>query len=171
MPATIRPATVEDVEAFVTMKNEAWRWAYAEILPAEHLAALDVDEQASAWRAAFADPGRSGAVAVAVDGAQIVGVASWGMSRDEDAAPGTGELGMLYVAPNHVGAGLGRRLMEDALDDLRAAGFGRATLWVLEANARGRGFYEHTGWAPDGVRGDHMVECANHPMVRYAIAL
>jgi hypothetical protein len=61
--------------------------------------------------------------------------------------------------------------MEDALDDLRAAGFGRATLWVLEANARGRGFYEHTGWAPDGVRGDHMVECANHPMVRYAIAL
>jgi hypothetical protein len=61
--------------------------------------------------------------------------------------------------------------MEDALDGLRAAGFATATLWVLEANARGRGFYEHMGWVPDGVRGDHMVECANHPMVRYAIAL
>ena len=171
MPATIRPATVEDVEAFVTMKDEAWRWAYAEILPPEHLAALEVDGQASAWRVAFADPARSGAVTVAVDGARVVGVASWGISRDDDAAPGTGELGMLYVAPDHLGEGLGRRLMEDALDGLRAAGFATATLWVLEANARGRGFYEHMGWVPDGVRGDHMVECANHPMVRYVIAL
>ena len=171
MPATIRPATVEDVEAFVTMKNEAWRWAYAEILPAEHLAALDVDEQASAWRAAFADPGRSGAVAVAVDGARIVGVASWGISRDEDAAPGTGELGMLYVAPDHVGAGLGRRLMEDALDDLRAAGFGRATLWVLEANARARRFYEREGWRWDGTSSDHQIQCDRQPIVRYAAAL
>ena len=171
MPATIRPATVEDVEGFVTMKNDAWWWAYAGILPDEHLATLSVDEQVVAWREAFADPAHDGAVVVALDGGRIVGVASWGVSRDEDRGSATGELGMLYVAPDHVGTGLGDRLMVNALDGLRAAGFLRATLWVLEANARGRGFYEHAGWIADGTRGDHMVECANHPMLRYAITL
>jgi GNAT superfamily N-acetyltransferase len=80
-------------------------------------------------------------------------------------------LDVLYVAADHVGTGLGRRLMDDALDGLRRGGFLRATLWVLEANDRGRGFYDHMGWEPDGARGDEMVECANHPMLRYAITL
>ena len=172
MPTTIRPATVDDVDAFVAMKNDAWRWAYAGILPDEHLASLAVDEQAGWWRARFAEPGtESHWVFLAGDGDRVVGVAGAERSRDDDAAPTTGELGMLYLLPDHVGRGLGRALHDRALDALRGAGFDRATLWVLEANERGRGFYEHVGWAPDGVRSDHMVECANHPMLRYAIEL
>lgn len=172
MPATIRPATVNDVEAFVSMKNDAWRWAYADILPAEHLAALTIDEQAAWWRARLAksDPPDSW-VFVAVDSDRLVGVAGAERARDDDAGPSTGELGMLYLLPDHVGQGLGRALHDRALVALRDAGCDRATLWVLEANARGRGFYEHLGWTPDGTRGDHMVECANHPMLRYAITL
>jgi hypothetical protein len=42
---------------------------------------------------------------------------------------------------------------------------------VLEANARGRGFYEHMGWRDEGGRSAHMVECANFPMVRYVTDL
>ena len=172
MPPTIRTATVEDVEAFVTMKNDAWRWAYAGILPAEHLAELTVGDQADAWRARFARSDRTDPwVFVAVDGGIVVGVSGAERSRDDDADPATGELGMLYLEPDHVGRGLGRALHDRALAALRDGGFERATAWVLEANTRGRGFYEHMGWATDGVRGDHMVECANHPMVRYAIAL
>jgi hypothetical protein len=30
-----------------------------------------------------------------------------------------------------------------------------ATLWVLKANARGREFWEHRGWEPDG---EHKLE-------------
>jgi GNAT superfamily N-acetyltransferase len=170
---TIRPAEADDIEAFVAMKHDAWRWAYADILPAEHLASLSVEDQATGWRVAFAVPERDGSVLLAVDDtdARVVGVASWGASRDDDATRVTGEIGMLYVASDHVGTGLGRRLMRGALDGLRGAGYERATLWVLEANARGRGFYDHAGWRPDGARSDHMVECAKHPMVRYAIAL
>ena len=173
MAVMIRPAEADDIESFIAMKNDAWRWAYADILPPDHLAALSVEDQAAGWRVAFAAPERDGAVLLAVDdaGAGGVGAASWGPSRDDDATAATGEIGMLYVAPDHVGTGLGRRLMDAARDGLRGAGYERATLWVLEANARGRGFYDHTGWRPDGTRGAHMVECANHPMVRYAIDL
>jgi GNAT superfamily N-acetyltransferase len=171
VPSSIRPATVDDVEAFLTMKVEAWRWAYAGILPDEHLAALTIDAQAAMWRDRFAASQLVGAVFVATDDDAVVGVVGTEPSRDDDATAATGELAMLYVARDHVGRGLGRALHDRALDALRDASFTRATLWVLEANTRGRGFYEHVGWAPDGTRGDHMVECANHPMLRYAMAL
>jgi len=169
VPASIRPATVDDVDAFVAMKNDAWRWAYADMLPAEHLAALSVDEQAGAWRERLAGDGMW--VFVAIDDGRIVGVTGAERSRDDDAGVATGELGMLYLERDHVGRGLGRALHDRALHALRGGGFDRATLWVLEENVRGRGFYEHVGWTPDGVRSDHMVECVNHPMVRYAIDL
>ena len=170
MAATIRRAERRDIVGFVTMKNEAWRWAYAGILPAEHLASLAVDQQVRGWRETFehdTDPG----VAIALDGDRIVGVVSWGPTRDDDVPDATGEIGMLYVSPDHVGTGLGRRLLELALGNLGRAGFARATLWVLEANERGRGFYEHMGWRPDGARSEHMVECANFPMLRYVSEL
>jgi len=170
--AAIRPATVDDVDAFLTMKVDAWRWAYAGILPDEHLAALTIEAQSAAWRTRFAAPEPADRwVFVAVDDDRVVGVAGAEPSRDEDATTATGELAMFYLAPDHVGRGLGRALHDRSLDALRQASYARATLWVLEANARGRGFYEHLGWEPDGVRGDHMVECANHPMLRYAIDL
>jgi len=172
VPATICAATVDDVDAFVSMKNDAWRWAYAGILPDEHLEALTIDGQAASWRVRLAEPEPHDSwVFVAIEGERVVGVVGAERARDDDAGPSTGELGMLYLLPDHVGHGLGRALHDRALAALRDAGFDRATLWVLEANERGRGFYEHVGWAPDGVRGDHMVECANHPMLRYAIAL
>jgi GNAT superfamily N-acetyltransferase len=167
---TIRPAAVEDIEAFIVMKNDAWRWAYAGILPDEHLAGLSVDAQADGWREAFAerdDPG----VLLAFDDDRVVGVVSFGPARDEHAPERTGEIGMLYVTPDHIDTGLGRRLLAEAVGNLGRAGFARATLWVLEANARGRGFYEHMGWRHDGSRGTHMAECANFPLLRYAVDL
>jgi hypothetical protein len=40
--------------------------------------------------------------------------------------------------------------MSGAVATLTDAGYERAVLWVLEANARARQFYEKAGWAPDG---------------------
>jgi GNAT superfamily N-acetyltransferase len=172
MGVTIRLATVEDVDAFVAMKNAAWRWAYADILPAEHLAALPTDTQVTGWCTQLAASADNAGVEIAVVERAIVGVVSYGPTRDEDAPEATGEIGMLYVLPDHVGTGLGRRLLERALDGLGRGGAAPpATLWVLEANARGRGFYERMGWRPDGDRSTHMVECASFPMLRYVIEL
>jgi GNAT superfamily N-acetyltransferase len=171
VPVRLREATGADVEAFVAMKIEAWRWAYAGILPADHLGALSAAEQAAGWHEAFADPVQGSGVIVALVESTVVGMASYLPSRDPDAVADTGELGALYVLPSYVGTGLGRRLFEASLERLRESGCTRATLWVLSANERGRAFYERMGWRADGARDDHAVECANAPMVRYATEL
>ena len=44
--------------------------------------------------------------------------------------------------------------MQAALEELKALGFERALLWVLERNTRARRFYEKCGFSPDGASKD-----------------
>ena len=61
-----------------------------------------------------------------------------------------GEVYALYVTPDWWSSGTGRTLMSCAVAALTDACYERAVLWVLEANARARRFYERAGWVPDG---------------------
>jgi GNAT superfamily N-acetyltransferase len=45
-----------------------------------------------------------------------------------------------------MGTGIGSVLYEAAWGAVAAMGYTEAGLWVLEANARARSFYEHRGW-------------------------
>jgi len=147
----------------------SWRWAYEGLLPEDLLEGLSVDGRERMWAGWFADPEPRSAVLIAcdVDG-RAVGFANAGRSRDDDAPPATGELRALYVLHEVQGTGVGRSLLGTAIEHLRAAGFRRATLWVLEMNDLGRRFYEKAGWVWDGSTSAHQFECANRPIVRYA---
>jgi GNAT superfamily N-acetyltransferase len=61
----------------------------------------------------------------------------------------TGELRDLYVVPQAWGTGVAGALHETALDWMRERA-PEAILWVGEANARARRFYEREGWGADG---------------------
>jgi GNAT superfamily N-acetyltransferase len=88
---------------------------------------------------------------VAASGAEVVGFAGYGPSRDADADPGrTGELAMIYLLPQAWGAGVGRELMAAAVDGVAGLGYAEATLWVLDSNDRARRFYAKAGWAGNG---------------------
>jgi GNAT superfamily N-acetyltransferase len=167
----IRPATLEDARPIVEVHVASWRDAYRGLLPDEFLEKLSVEEREARRIAAFADPSPGSGVLVAEDEGRVIGFASFCPSRDEDAPAGTGEVPAIYVAPAVVGTGVGRDLFASVTDALREAGFTRATLWVLEANERARRFYEKAGWAWDGAVSTHMFDCANEPVVRYAVDL
>jgi GNAT superfamily N-acetyltransferase len=74
-------------------------------------------------------------------------------SGDDDVDPSTvGVLDALYSHPSVWGRGVGRALLEQAVDFLRSAGFSEATLWTAEENHRPRQIYERGGWRLDGAR-------------------
>lgn len=167
----IRAARPEDARPVAEVHVASWRHAYRGLLPEDSLERQSVDDREAMWLGSFADPDpMSGAFVAEVDG-RIVGFASCGPSRDEDVPKRTGEVPAIYVDPAVLGTGVGRELFEAATRALRDAGFARATLWVLEANALARRFYEKAGWGWDGAVSTHMFDCANEPVVRYALDL
>jgi GNAT superfamily N-acetyltransferase len=169
--ALIRRARPEDARPVAEVHVASWQHAYRGLLPDDYLERLSVDHREAMWREAFADPDQaSGAFVAEIDG-RIVGFASFGPSRDEEIPERTGEVPAIYLDPAVLGTGVGRELFEAATIALRDAGFARATLWVLEANALARRFYEKAGWAWDGAVSTHLFDCANEPVVRYAVDL
>jgi RimJ/RimL family protein N-acetyltransferase len=165
----IRRATVADARAVAEVHVGSWRQAYRGMLPDAYLDRLSVQDRETMWREAFAEDSSGAFVAEAGD--RIVGFASFGPSRDEGASEDTGEVPAIYVEPSATGAGVGGELLRAATDALRERGYRRATLWVLEANERARRFYEKAGWVWDGTVDRHDFDCANEPIVRYAIEL
>ncbi len=161
----IREAVLGDALAIAEVHVASWRWAYRGQLPDETLDSLDVAEREARWREVIPEP--TTIVIVAVDDGSVVGFVSAGPTDDDDDPPSSGELGALYLEQRAVGRGVGRRLLERAVDDMRSAGLDRGSLWVLEANARARRFYERAGWVWDGTRSSHQVQCSNMPVVRY----
>lgn len=166
----VRPATPADADAIARAHVRAWQHAYAGLFPEDELARLDAAQRAAALRRRLAADEPRRATLAAEDGGAVVGFASVGPSRDEDGG-GLGELYAIYVDPDAWGRGAGRNLMEGALDALRAAGFGEATLWVLAQNPRARAFYEATGWAVDGTTKRDVYLGTPVEEVRYRITL
>jgi GNAT superfamily N-acetyltransferase len=168
-PWTLRRATGADAQAVARMHVAAWQTAYRGIIPDSFLDAMDVAARAA--RYTFDRMGTGGpATWIAVDGDRVVGMVSISPSRDED-QPELGEVQALYVSPERWRSGAGTQLMARAESLLVQAGFREALLWVLRDNARGRAFYEATGWSADGH--SKTVEIGGHEVVevRYRKAL
>lgn len=151
-PMNIRPAEVEDALAIAVVHVRSWQAAYQDLMPQDFLDGLDTGQRRLAWEQILSETQwpRAGTF-VAETATGVLGFVNICPTRDGDENPATvGEVSAIYVLGEAWGTGAGRRLMAAAVDSLREAGFGQATLWVLDQNHRTRRFYETAGWGPDG---------------------
>lgn len=104
---------------------------------------------------------------------QTIGFASYGPSRDGDKDHVTvGELYAIHVLPEFWRKGCGRALWQRACKELRRAGFKEATVWVLEANARGRHFYHGEKFELDpSASKEARIGGVTLPEIRYRMQL
>jgi GNAT superfamily N-acetyltransferase len=167
----IRPATLDDAEAIAAVHVRGWQWGYRGLLPDAYLAALSVDRRVEQWRSWLLDPGRTVTWVAEGEDARSVGFVATGPSRDPGADDETGEVYAIYVEEHGAGTGLGGALLQHAVQTLRDAGFARATLWVLDDNARARRFYEGAGWTPDGTTHSEPRDDFVMNETRYAVDL
>jgi ribosomal protein S18 acetylase RimI-like enzyme len=137
----LRGATQADVEALGAVHVQAWRAAYAGMVPAAILAELDSAQRAAMWREGLA---RGVAVHLAEKDGAVVGFSASGKQFDAS-LPYSSEIRAIYVLRHAQHMGIGRALMAAAAADLLAVGHLSAMLWVLEANASARRFYASLG--------------------------
>jgi L-amino acid N-acyltransferase YncA len=167
MGVTIRPAAAVDAGAIAAVHVAAWRWAYRGLVADAALQALSVETRERMWREIIP----LGGVVAAVDGDQVVGFVAFGATEQSGTAGDTGEVFAIYLLEGWTGMGIGHTLITRATEGLRALGFERAMLWVLEANTRARLFYEAAGWRSDGATDVCDIGGAAYAEVRYAIDL
>jgi GNAT superfamily N-acetyltransferase len=169
MTIALRPADLADIDSVGDVHHRARVDAYRPFLPDDAFAGVDGTALAAWWRERWTYERETNRLTVAVRDGQVVGFTYVG--PDED---GQARLGMLYaihVDPDHQGGGVGRALMSDAQEAIRAAGYPRAALWVLERNERARRFYERGGWSADGQEREDSMGSALVRQLRYARAL
>lgn len=141
----IREAHMDDAPAIAGIHLDAWQVAYAGLLPAPYLQGLTAQHVARTdyWREQLAV---AQGLWVAQVGAEVVGWAAAGPSRDDDAHLLVGEIQGLYLHPRYWRFGIGTPLLRTALARLLRQGFTEATLWVLQGNTRAQGFYRARGF-------------------------
>ncbi|HSE10200.1 MAG TPA: GNAT family N-acetyltransferase [Nocardioidaceae bacterium] len=162
---SVRVAWADDAEAIAEVQVRAWQKAYADLLPADVLEALDPAQFAETWHASLAKPKDArNRVLVALERNTVRGFAITSPSQDPDSDPILdGEVSEITVDPEQTGQGHGSRLLQAAADTLRADRFRRAVLWLNSTDDALRRFLTEAGWAADGahreldLRGDGEV--------------
>ena len=168
----VREARIEDAEAIAQIHVETWQHAYRGQMPDALLDGLSVEGRLE-WRVRILTepPAKFHSLVAVGDDGKILGFCDVGASREPDAGEADGTLYAIYVTPAAMGQGVGSALIDEGVRQLRAEGFTRATLWVLESNTPTRDFYERRGWMADGTSKTEMWDGFGLAVVRYGLAL
>ncbi|MGD3109466.1 N-acetyltransferase family protein [Streptomyces sp. YGL11-2] len=164
----VREMDGADIEVVSTIRVQGWQAAYAGIVPQAYLDAMTVECDASQRRQLFSHPRRKSRDLVALDDRGPVGWICFGPCRSEISGLGqVGEVYALYVSPDLVGQGIGRRLLGEAHAQMKRQGFEASALWVLCDNQRARRFYERAGYQADGATQDDVYDEITLSELRY----
>jgi ribosomal protein S18 acetylase RimI-like enzyme len=137
----IRKAEPRDADAIADVHHEAWRGAYAGIIPHRALNAMINRRGRDWWAKAIR---RAASVLVVEVGGKVAGYATLGRNRARE-LPQQGEIYELYLRPECQGIGLGSRLFAAAREKLASHGLKGLVVWALEENSGALAFYAGAG--------------------------
>ncbi|WP_246111320.1 GNAT family N-acetyltransferase [Terrabacter aerolatus] len=133
----IRGAVGDDLSGVLSVGHRTWLATYEPIAGPEYVAM----GLAKWWTSdVVTDSIRKGRTLVAVEGDDVVGVATFGPQDDAFV------LWKLYVLPGHHGHGIGSRLMDAVVDRALESEQSRITLSYLEGNQQAARFYARRGF-------------------------
>lgn len=142
----IRPMRSSDAGAVAAVHVESWQSAYRGIYTDAYLDGRAAGDRRTHWQERLAAADAASAGLVLEEQGQVVGFAY--LIRDDDPPRGP-LLDNLHVCTSARGRGLGRMLLAGAAREIVTRGWTpRLHLWVFEANAGARRFYERLGGLP-----------------------
>lgn len=180
-PAAVRLAHPDDAEAIADAHVRGWLTTYRGLVPDSVLDGLSLERRTAFWRDTITSetaaeipttttPPTPARTWVVEEAGTVRGFASTGPVRDQpDGLSGAGEVFAIYLAPEARGRGLGRALFTHVVDDLRDRDYDPVVVWVFEANAATRRFYEAAGFQLDGARQPVDFGETSLPEIRYRL--
>jgi diamine N-acetyltransferase len=145
----IRPATVDDVPALADLARRTWSDTFGSSVGPQAEAAELERTRSPAY---FIDALRRDTILVSERGDELLGYVQFGDvdTPGVDVRPGDQELHRIYVETGLHGQGLGRQLVNAALENPRLAHATRIYLTVWEKNERAIRLYESVGFRSVG---------------------
>lgn len=151
----VRTARTDDADGMGAVQATSWRERLGTSLPQAAVARFDAGTFSATWRASLDQPPSSTHRAlVATEAGSIVGLTAVGPAEETD----TGELLTLCVSPESRGVGHGSRLLNAAVDTLRANGFREIVCWIPLLDEATQRFVRESGLAPDGAYRDRVID-------------
>ena len=144
-----RKATLADALKIACIHVETWQVAYKDLLPANLLADLSIENRRAMWERMINADSNQARLLVAGWGDQIQGFVAAGPARDTVREANLGEISAIYVDSTAWGSSLGYRLMNDAREFLHEREHKQVQLWVLDGNERAIKFYKRFGFVRD----------------------
>lgn len=141
MQFNIRKATIEDAKGKGFVHYTSWMETYTGLINQEYLDTRSLDRCI-----VIAKRHPENTFVLEIDN-KLVGFACYNKSRDEDLC-NAGEIMAIYILKEYYGQGLGRKLMDACLSELRE--YNKVCVWVLYDNIRAINFYKHLGFIIDG---------------------
>ena len=140
MGIILKKMETEEIKGKAYVHWKSWHEAYTGIVSQEYLDKLTLEK---CEKMAFSWPDN---IIVAKENGNVIGFVCYGDRGEE--APDVGEIFALYVLADYYGKGVGRKLMDVGLEQIKH--FSQVRLWVLKENRRAIRFYEKCGFQPDG---------------------
>lgn len=143
MEYVIRKRRQNDCLAIAQVVTIAWNETYKGIVPDWFLKELYLNENDRAKRTYDEfDKNNNNQLVLEVDD-KIVGFVNYGKSKDED-YDNCGEIFALYIINKYNNNGYGRKLVEEAIKEIKKLGYNKMIIACLKGNPSNE-FYKHIG--------------------------
>ncbi len=143
MDYIIRRRTKEDCAKIAHIVTIAWNETYKGIVPDWFLEELKTNEEERSNRMLINfDEANNHQYVLEIDN-KVVGFVNFNKAEDEE-FQNCGEIIALYILKEHKGQGLGKKLVDTAINELKKMGFDKMIIACLKGNPSNE-FYKHIG--------------------------
>ena len=154
----------DDRKAISRIFERSWRYAYKGIIPQDYLDSIEEGR----WIPLIDIPGWK--TMICIENGEYAGTSTFSHSRSRE-YPDDGEVISIYLLPEYINKGYGKRLLEAVLDEMRKEGYREVFLWVLEENTAARKFYEDFRFLCSGDYTETAIGKKKLREVRYVYSL
>ena len=138
---SIRKVKYEDIEQIVDINIKDWKKVYRGIIDDDILDNLNRDKKRKKWQKHY----NIGNVIVAEKAGEVIGYCRYDDNAEYENRDIDSEIIALYVDCDKLGRGVGRKLVEYVINDLKIKNKSKMIIWCLEKNKNARKFYEKIG--------------------------